>query len=166
VSTTELLTRRMRFSDLEAVARLERTTFSDPWSEAAFRHEVEGGSTSWPRVAVDGPEGEVVAYMVAWFVVDEAHLANLAVAPWARRRGLAERMLNELVDEARRRKSARILLEVRRSNRAAQALYLKNGFYTFDVRKAYYRDNQEDALVMVRPLEERGWIPPWKGKRD
>ncbi len=166
MSTTELLTRRMRFSDLEAVARLERTIFPDPWSEASFRHEVEGGSASWPRVAVEGPDGEVMAYMVAWFVADEAHLANVAVAPWGRRRGLAERMLKELVDEALRRDSVRILLEVRRSNRAAQALYLKNGFYTFDVRKGYYRDNREDALVMVRPLEERGWIPPWKGKRD
>jgi ribosomal-protein-alanine N-acetyltransferase len=97
--------------------------------------------------------------MVAWFVADEAHLANIAVAPLARRRGLAQRLLDELVAESVRREARMVLLEVRRSNHAAQAFYRKNGFYLAGVRHRYYRDNGEDALIMVKPLNESGRLP-------
>ncbi len=159
-----VLTRRMRGSDVDTVARLEREIFPDPWAASAFRHETEGEEGSWPRVAVDAANGEILAYMVAWFVADEAHLANVAVAPWARRRGLAQRLVAELLEEARRRKVRLVLLEVRRSNTAAQALYRNNGFYTIDVRAGYYRDNREDALVMIKPMNDAGRIPPREGE--
>jgi ribosomal-protein-alanine N-acetyltransferase len=101
-----------------------------------------------------------VGYLVAWFVADEVHLANLAVVPDVRRRGLAQRFLGELESEGRRREARMVILEVRRSNAAAQGLYRKNGYYTVSIRRRYYRDNHEDALVMIKPLSESGRIVP------
>ncbi len=151
-----VLLRPMTRKDLDRVAQLETGIFPDPWSRKAFEHEVLAGSISWPRVAEDATSGVILAYMVAWFAADEVHLANLAVAPAARRRGLAQAMLDSLIAEGRRRRARMVLLEVRRSNAAAKRLYRKNGFYTLMVRGEYYRDNKEDALVMIKPLDESG----------
>jgi ribosomal-protein-alanine N-acetyltransferase len=159
------ITRRMLPSDLDAVARLEEDTFSDPWPRSAFQREIEAGPPGWPRVAVDGETGEFLGYMIAWFVADEAHLANVAVVPEARRRGVAQRLLDDLVGDARERGARFILLEVRRSNLGAQALYHRNGFTLFTVRRAYYRDNREDALVLIKPLTPEGHLPPPAGSR-
>jgi [ribosomal protein S18]-alanine N-acetyltransferase len=152
-------TRRMISADLDGVVRLEEEIFSDPWPRSAFQREVLGDEAAWPRVAIDPGTGEVQGYMVAWFVADEVHLANVAVAEEARRRGIAQSLLDELSAEGFRRGARVILLEVRRSNLGAQAFYRKNGFYQMDVRRGYYRD-KEDALVMAKPLTEAGRIPP------
>lgn len=159
---SELVIRSMRPTDVEQVAMLERDVFTDPWSGAVFAREARGGRDSWCRVAVS-PEGRVEGYLIAWFVVDEVHLANVAVRPESRRRGLAQRFLDELERQGRRRDARVVLLEVRRSNAEAQALYEKNGFYTISVRRRYYRDNHEDALVMIKPLSEAGRIQPEEG---
>ena len=90
-------TRKMEPADVPAVAELERSIFSDPWPEAAFIREIEEVRTSWPRVACDPETGEIAAYLVGWFVADEAHLANLAVAPRSRRQGLAQQLVLELI---------------------------------------------------------------------
>jgi ribosomal-protein-alanine N-acetyltransferase len=141
-------------SDLDAVVRLENEIFSDPWPRSAFEREVRGENPEWPRVAVDTDTGDLLAYMVAWFVADEVHLANVATSPETRRRGVAQQLLEDLVREGRRRGARMVLLEVRRSNRAAQAFYRKNRFHFFSVRRGYYRDNREDALIMVKALDE------------
>jgi ribosomal-protein-alanine N-acetyltransferase len=159
----KLATRAMEPADVPAVAELERSIFGDPWPEAAFIREIDEVRTSWPRVAVDNETGEIVAYLVGWFIADEAHLANIAVAPGSRRQGLAQQLVDELIEEGQKRDSRFVLLEVRRSNRAARAFYGKNGFYPVTVRSRYYRDNGEDAIVMVKPLKESGRIPPAKG---
>jgi ribosomal-protein-alanine N-acetyltransferase len=158
----EIAVRELRPSDVEEVVRLEREIFSDPWPESAFRREAEGEEGSWSRVALDGETGRLLGYLVAWFVADEAHLANVAVIPGARRGGVAQRLLDDLIGESHRRRGRMVILEVRRSNHAAQGLYRKNGFYTVVVRRRYYRDNEEDALVMIKPLAETGWVPPGK----
>lgn len=158
--------RRFRRSDVDAVTELEKLIFPDPWTRNAFRREAEWGRENWSRVAVDPATRSVLGYMVAWVVADETHLANLAVAPAARRRGVAQRFLDDLIAESARRRSRMIVLEVRRSNVAAQALYRRNGFYTTMIRHEYYRDNREDALVMVKPLNEAGHIPPLEEGRD
>ena len=90
--------------------------------------------------------------MIVWFVEDESHLANIAVAPWARRRGYAEWMLGSLLREAYLRGSRMILLEVRSSNLGAIALYEKNGFQPGGIRRNYYNHPREDAIIMVRSL--------------
>ena len=93
-----------------------------------------------------------MGYCVAWFVADEVHLANVAVAPDMRRRGLAQRFLVELMEAGAARGSRIVVLEVRRSNVAAQALYQRNGFFTAMIRRGYYRNDKEDALVMIKHL--------------
>lgn len=150
----KIVIRTLRPSDTREVARLEREIFSDPWPETAFQREALGEEESWSRVAVDEGTGRVLGYMVAWFLADEAHLANVAVVSGERRVGLGQRLLDDLIAEGRRRRGRAVILEVRRSNRAAQELYRKNGFLTVMVRHGYYRDNKEDALVMIKPLVE------------
>jgi ribosomal-protein-alanine N-acetyltransferase len=157
---TGIVIREMNRNDAAPIARIERSIFTDPWSEGMFRDEVERSGASWDRVAVDEATQAIVGYLVAWFVADEVHLANLAVVPDVRRRGLAQRFLGELESEGRRREARMVILEVRRSNAAAQGLYRKNGYYTVSIRRRYYRDNHEDALVMIKPLSESGRIVP------
>jgi len=157
-----IVIRPMRRGDVEQVARLEREIFSDPWSGAVFAREARGEPGTWCRVAVSA-DGRVEGYLVAWLVADEVHLANVAVRPECRRHGLAQRFLDELEAEGRKRDARLVLLEVRRSNEEAQSLYRKNGFYIVSVRRRYYRDNHEDALVMIKPLTEAGRIPPERG---
>lgn len=156
---TDVVIRGMERKDAAVVARLERTIFTDPWSEGMFRDEADRTAPSWNRVAVEAATGRVVGYLVAWFVADEVHLANVAVVPEQRRRGLAQRFLDELETEGRRRKARMVVLEVRRSNTAAQGLYRKNGYATVSIRRRYYRDNHEDALVMVKPLSGQERAP-------
>jgi [ribosomal protein S18]-alanine N-acetyltransferase len=141
--------------DLDDVERLERVCFTDPWSRQAFRQETrlarKGG---FSRVLRE--EGVLCAYSVAWFVADEGHLANLAVAPDHRHRGLARRLLDDLTDEARRRGVCVLWLEVRVSNLAAIRLYEDYRFRSVGVRKGYYGREREDALVMCLDLEPGG----------
>jgi ribosomal-protein-alanine N-acetyltransferase len=155
--------RALEAEDAVKVAELERSMFSDPWSEDTFRQEARGGPAGWSRVAVEAGTGEIVAYLVAWFVADEVHLANVAVVPRVRRRGLAQRLLDELESEGRRREARMVILEVRRSNQAAQELYRRNGYYSVSIRRRYYRDNREDALVMIKPLGDAEETAPRAG---
>lgn len=133
---------------LEAVLEIERQVFPDPWSPASFRNEIADRRVAVNRVAVDYAKGAVVGYFVSWFVEDEAHLGNLAVSPGEQQRGIGQLLLDGLVDEARRRRTRLITLEVRESNLAAQRLYLRNGFRPVAIRRRYYPDNREDAIVM------------------
>ncbi|MBM3286900.1 MAG: ribosomal-protein-alanine N-acetyltransferase [Candidatus Eisenbacteria bacterium] len=149
--------RSMAREDLAEIAALERICFQDPWSMASFDAELKADPTSWCTSLLLG--GKVVGYMVVWFVEDEAHLANLAVAPWVRRRGYAQRMLDRLYREAFLRGSRIIVLEVRGSNQAAMALYGRNRFLPGGVRKDYYKRPREDAVVMIRSLGIEGTNP-------
>jgi ribosomal-protein-alanine N-acetyltransferase len=155
----DIVIRRMVLADVSAVAGMEQEIFSDPWSRNVFVREARGGEDTWTRVAVTA-RGEVVGYMVAWFVADEVHLANLAVHPDHRRGGLGRRFLEELEDRGRQREARMVVLEVRRSNAAAQTLYRTLGYYPITIRRRYYADNREDAVVMIKPLTEAGRIAP------
>ncbi len=157
--------RGMINNDIGDVEALERAIFPDPWSRESFQSEVSGTPGRWPRVAVDPESGTIVGYLVAWLVADEAHLGNVAVATRSRRRGIAQALLEDLIMESNRREARLITLEVRRSNKAAQDFYRKNGFYTVMIRRGYYQDNREDALVMIKPLNEAGRIPPHPSAR-
>lgn len=142
-------------ADLDQVLALERQVFADPWSRASFEAEIGGpGEIHWTLCA--WRRGRLAGYLVAWFVLDEVHVANLAVAPLYRHLGLGSRLIEMLLGEARRRAAHWIGLEVRRSNRAAQALYAKHGFRPAGIRKNYYRVGREDALVMARELTQNG----------
>ncbi len=140
----------MESRDLTEVAEIEKLCFRDPWSRASFEGELRAAPASWCRVL--RVEERIAGYMIAWFIEDEAHLANIAVAPWARRRRCAQTMLDHLLREAYLRGSRMIVLEVRRGNEAAIALYDRNGFVVGGIRKNYYNNPREDALVMIRSL--------------
>jgi len=137
--------RKMRQDDLARVMEIERECFSKPWSESAYLTEISNRSAHYV-VAVS--ESQVVGYGGMWMIMDEAHITTLAVAPTHRRRRVAEQLLIDLLDEALRRGARRATLEVRQSNHAAQALYRKYGFVPVAIRRGYYTDNHENAVVM------------------
>jgi len=145
----KLTTERMRMEHIDAVVQIENESFRDPWSRRAFLSEVNS-ETALPIVAI--AENQVVGYLMIWLAYDEMHLGNIAVAKRWRRKGIGDRLMKWLVEEAKRREVARITLEVRTSNYLAMSLYRKFGFKEVALRKRYYPD-REDACVMVLDLK-------------
>ncbi|TMQ70594.1 MAG: tRNA (adenosine(37)-N6)-threonylcarbamoyltransferase complex dimerization subunit type 1 TsaB [Candidatus Eisenbacteria bacterium] len=141
--------RPMRDEDLPGIVAVERLVFSDPWPESFFRGEL---SERLVHARVAEREGRLAGYAVAWLGVGSGHLANLAVTPDQRRRGVARALLADLFEEAGRRGVESLTLEVRASNFEAQGLYFAHGFRLAGLRRAYYRDTGEDALVLERRL--------------
>ncbi len=141
-----LVIRPMRPQDIEAVITIDRLSFTLPWSERAFHYEVSENPSA--RAWVAEWEGQVAGMLVLWLVLDEAHIATLAVHPDCRRRGIGERLLVTALEAARQEGGRRAFLEVRLSNLAAQAMYTKLGFVMDGRRLHYYKDNGEDALLM------------------
>ena len=143
----------MRADDLDQVLAIERMSFRSPWSRRQFEAELEK-DFGVCAVAVAG-EG-VVGYLIVWLVADEVHIANVAVHPAWRKQGLGERLIGEAVWGREREGFRWVGLEVRRSNRAARALYRKLGFVEVGVRKNYYVQEGEDAVLMAKTLESEG----------
>ena len=138
---------------LPDVLRIERACFAAPWTEAMFRQEVE--ETWLSRSFVARMDGEVAGYVIAWFLRGEVHILNLAVDPALKRRGVGRRMLAHVIELAEQTEHHMATLEVRASNDAAKLLYVTMGFAPVGIRRRYYRDNGEDAIVMVRRLGEQ-----------
>jgi len=137
---------RASASDVAQVAALERVCYADPWPPDAFAPLVADDRVFF-AVARD-VDLTVLGYVVGWYVLDEAELANLAVTPAHRGKGLGARLLEALLTDARSREIARVFLEVRRSNEAALRLYRARGFEQVGMRKGYYRTPVEDALIL------------------
>ena len=138
--------------DLSEVAALERVCFSDPWPASAFATLPDN-----PRVyfAVARRENQKLAgYAVAWFVMDEGELANLAVTPSERGHGVGGLLLQAVIAAATSRGIRDLYLEVRDSNSAARALYAGQEFEEVGRRKSYYRSPVEDALILRRTLKQ------------
>lgn len=133
--------------DVAAVAAIELASFSDPWSVRAFADLLDAPAV---RFLVATADGAVVGYLVAVFAADEAEIANVAVDPACRGRGIGARLLDEALAEGGRRGTAQMYLEVRASNVAAQRLYASRGFEGVGRRKRYYERPPEDALVLRR----------------
>jgi ribosomal-protein-alanine N-acetyltransferase len=112
-------------------------------------------SRPWARIwtARDKAAAPVAAFLLAWAVADEMHIINVATHPSLRRRGAARALLNELLTHARANQVRLVLLEVRRSNRAALSLYRSHGFSAIGVRRGYYADNAEDAIEMMLAID-------------
>jgi len=144
--------RPLTVSRLDEVLAIERVSFSDPWSREMFRSELMVGGGTYARLAER--DGELVGYLCAVMVEDEAHVGNLAVAPAERRHGVAQMLLDDLFQTARSRGARRVTLEVRESNSQARKFYYKNDFIDIAIRKNYYRNPSEDAIVMLRTLPE------------
>jgi ribosomal-protein-alanine N-acetyltransferase len=133
-------------SDIDAVVDLEVVAFADPWMRPAFEAALKERYARF--LVAHSADGTLVGYVIAWFVLDEGEIANLAVVPSARRRGVAKALLEAIIAEARASRVSRLFLEVRESNAAARALYASQGFLPVARRARYYRKPVEDAIVL------------------
>jgi [ribosomal protein S18]-alanine N-acetyltransferase len=135
--------------DLAAVAAIEKQSFSDPWNWAMFASELQDRDYNFGRVAVDEENGDIAGYCFFWIVPgDEAQISNIAVHPQRRRQGIAQLLLEETIREGRLREATSVSLEVREANAPARAFYAKMGFIEVGRRPKYYKNPQEDALIL------------------
>lgn len=141
--------RPVRPGDLPALLRIERGAFPVPWSERAFRMVMRRDPGS---VLVAERSGRVAGYAALWVSADEAELADLAVAPEHRRRGVGRTLLRACLREVAARGAREIFLQVRESNGPARSLYREAGFREVGRRTGYYRAPAEDALVLMREV--------------
>ena len=141
---------KMMLAHIAQVAALEKLCFSDPWSEKSVAAELENELSLW-LVAVEGDR--VAGYIGSQTVIDESDMMNVAVHPDHRRKGIAEALVVELVEALKKRESHCLTLEVRASNEPAKALYEKLGFAQVGLRKNYYRNPKEDALILRKEWE-------------
>jgi ribosomal-protein-alanine N-acetyltransferase len=142
--------RRLTYADLPQVTAIERRAFGTPWSLAMFVLELSKPSGVCLAAEIgDGPERELVGYEICSRYDTVWHVMNIAVDPDRRRHGIATALLAALLREVSER-DAQVTLEVRRSNTGAIALYERFGFRSAGVRRRYYQDNGEDAVIMWR----------------
>ncbi|MEX2529106.1 MAG: ribosomal protein S18-alanine N-acetyltransferase [Gemmatimonadota bacterium] len=152
----DLVIRRMTTQDVDAVAALEAGSFSTPWDADTFTGLLERAPV---ELWVGELGGEVVAYSVLWCIGEEGELANLAVSPEHRGKGIGGRLLDEVLEVARERGVFSLYLEVRESNEGARALYRSRRFQEVGRRKSYYDRPREDARVLVVGLVPPGLAP-------
>jgi ribosomal-protein-alanine N-acetyltransferase len=158
----------MTLDDLDQVMEIEQVAFAAPWPAQSYRHEITQNEHSTLLVVRSVPQptrrlaqwlprlrltkrGPVLGYGGFWLLVDDAHIATIAVKPAWQGRGLGELVLLSLLDRAIGLGARRATLEVRVSNQAAQGLYQKLGFQIVSLRRRYYADNNEDAYIMATP---------------
>ncbi|WP_026582797.1 ribosomal protein S18-alanine N-acetyltransferase [Bacillus sp. J33] len=138
--------RFMNEQDIDEVLEIEYKSFATPWSREAFYNEIT--QNQFAVYVVLEEEDKVIGYCGMWIVVDEAHITNVALLPEYRGRKLGEALMRKGMAVAVEMGAKTMTLEVRVSNFTAQSLYRKLGFQDGAIRKNYYTDNQEDALVM------------------
>jgi [ribosomal protein S18]-alanine N-acetyltransferase len=149
--TLSIFIRAMRVEDIPEVLEIDRMSFPVPWPESAYRYELCSNPLSRLWVAeVDLGYGKrrLVGMIVLWLIEDEAHIATLAVYPDYRRERIGSRLLAFALQDALQHGARQAMLEVRKSNQVAQTLYRKFGFEIITQRARYYKDNNEDALLM------------------
>ncbi len=140
----------MKEADLDEVMEIENEAFSDPWTYDMFHAEIFNSlSHLW---VVRDFSGKLIGYICFWRVVDEAHILNIAVQEYHRRKGIARNILLFSIDYWKKDGVKTVFLEVRRSNMAAQELYVNLGFNVIVNRRKYYKNPVEDALVMALEL--------------
>ena len=138
--------RMLEEKDLDEIVKLENICFTLPWSKEAFYNELH--QNKYAHYIVLENEDQIIGYCGAWLVIDEGHITNIAVLPGFRGNGYGEALMVEMMKQSKERGIERITLEARVSNTVAIALYKKLGFIEGAIRKNYYSDNQEDAIVL------------------
>lgn len=138
-------------ADLDGVLAIEQASFNNPTTREWYEGELKRPDVCFIYVMRTADE-PVAAFCAFWLVVDQAHINNLAVRPELRGRGLGTHLLQSILVEARHLGATSLMLEVRRSNVAAQRLYAKAGFSEHSVRKNYYTQPVEDAIVLFRKI--------------
>ena len=154
---SQIRLRSMRADDIPQVAALDHLSFADPWPQGSFEYELKANNYSLCLVAEDpaaAEGGNIVDALVIWLIVDEAHIATIAVHPDHRHRGIGRRLLAEGLLQAAERGAVKSLLEVRSGNAEALHLYYGFGFKAVGLRPNYYPTEQEDALLLdLDPLD-------------
>ncbi|MFC7393529.1 ribosomal protein S18-alanine N-acetyltransferase [Scopulibacillus cellulosilyticus] len=138
--------RVMTLEDVDQVLQVEECCFTNPWKKEAFENELLNNRFATYLIAED--EDQIIGYCGVWVIIDEAHITNIAVMPDYRGNKIGETLLKKAMLYASMRKAKKMSLEVRVSNQVAKKLYRKLGFQDGGIRKSYYTDNHEDALVM------------------
>lgn len=146
------IVRSMRTDDLGAVLAIEQNSFPTPWSLHTFSTELR--DNEYARYFCLEVDGKVVGYMGLWFILEEGHITNVAIGPGYRHQGWGRFLLSTVMKRMAGKGMERMTLEVRTSNYTAQGLYEQLGFVKAGVRKGYYVDNQEDAIIMWAELTE------------
>ena len=135
----------MRIEDVAKVVEIEQECFATPWHESAYLTEITNRSAFYIVACMDDV---ILGYGGMWVIMDESHITTLGVAAEHRGKKIGELLLVGLLDEAMKRGAKRVTLEVRQSNSVAQNLYRKYGFIPAAIRRSYYTDNHENAVVM------------------
>lgn len=139
--------RNMEQQDVDGIINIEQQAYGDHhWSKSSFLSEISNELARY--YSLFNSEGELCGYAGCWHILDEVHITNIAVSSNHRRKKYGEALLKRLIDDCYAAKIKYITLEVRVSNTAAINLYTKYGFSSFGIRKGYYQDNNEDALIM------------------
>lgn len=141
----------MQMEHLDQVMAIEKAAYTTPWSRTAFVQELMNNDLAVYLVALD--QGRVVGYCGMWIIIDEAHITTIAVHPGFRRQKIASTLLQASIDLAKFKGAPSVTLEVRASNEGAKALYSQFGFKPAGLRKGYYGDNKEDAIIMWKEDE-------------
>ncbi len=143
-----LIIRQAEEKDIKPMADTDILCFSAPWSEWSFEQEIKGNNLAFYIVAEI--DSRVVGYAGLWLIMDEGHITNVAVHPEFRKRGIGRALISVLLEHTVKNGTLSHTLEVRASNAAAISLYMKFGFEPAGIRKGYYEDNGEDAVIMWR----------------
>ena len=144
----DLIIRRGEEKDILAIEELEKQCFATPWSYESLKYDIVENNRALYLVAEI--EGEIVGYVGIWKIVDEGHITNVAVSPAHRRKHIASALLETLFRVTERAGVVQHTLEVRAGNEGAIKLYEGFGFKEAGLRKGYYEDNGEDAIIMWR----------------
>ena len=159
MSNNRLEFRRLELRDLNAIEEIERRSYPTPWSRSMFAGELaKPSSICLGAFDLDGEDGKLVGYLIVSRYVDAWHVMNVAVAPDHRRRKIATLLLDQLFERTASEGHRGYTLEVRVSNDVAIRLYERAGFKPRGIRRGYYTDNREDALIM--------WKDPISGPSD
>lgn len=142
---------KMTEEQLDGVMDVEESSFSIPWSRRDFEKELRENNMAVYYTATE--DGRVAGYAGMWHVVNEGHITNVAVHPDFRGRGIGSLLMDALEAEARKREMIGLTLEVRVGNAPAQSLYSSHGFFVEGLRKNYYHDTKEDAVIMWKYFE-------------
>lgn len=142
----DLVIRPMKVTDIDQVMEVETATFATPWTVDIFQQEIVDNQFAHYFVVVI--DDKIVGYAGLWVIADDAQITNIAILPGYRGNKLGEKLFQYVMMQAVRLGGRRLSLEVRTSNLVAQHLYRKFGLVPGGIRKNYYVDNQEDAIVM------------------
>lgn len=136
----------LKLEHIDSVLKIDTLCFPTPWSRESFEREIE--TNKFARYVVAKKDGIVIGYAGMWLILDEGHITNIAVHPEYRGISAGNALLESLIEICKIESVTSITLEVRKSNSIAQNLYKKYGFIEQGLRKGYYGDNKEDAIIM------------------